>query len=100
MSSATFLLVFAVGAAVLALWIVVCRPKLGPTSLTRAFAHVAAAMVVGATLKPLVASIAESGLPLAVFLAVFGVALPALTYMFVAGGWLIRTASAGPGRSS
>jgi hypothetical protein len=94
MSSETFLLIFALGAAVLALWIFVCLPKLGPTSLTRAFVHVAAAMVVGAALKPALAGVAESGLPLAVFLAVFGVALPALTYMFVAGAWLIRAASA------
>jgi hypothetical protein len=93
MSSGAFLLVFAVGSAVLALWICVCRPKLGPTSLTRAFAHVVAAMAVGALLKPALAAVADSGLPLAVFVAVFGVALPALTYMFVAGGWLIRAAA-------
>jgi hypothetical protein len=90
MSSGTFLLVFSLGAAALALWICVCLPKLGPTSLARAFAHVAAAMVVGSLLKPALAGVAESGLPLAVFLAVFGVALPGLTYMFVAGAWLIR----------
>src|SRR5919201_877415 len=98
MSSGTFLLVFALGAASLALWISVCLPKLGPTSLSRAFMHVAAAMVVGATLKPALAAVAESRLPLALFVAVFGVALPALTYMFVAGAWLFRAASAGLSR--
>ena len=29
-----------------------------------------------------------------VFLAVFGIALPALIYMFLAGIWLLRTAQA------
>lgn len=95
MSNGSFLLVFSLGAAALALWIFVCLPKLGPTSLTRAFAHVAAAMVIGAILKPALAGVAESGLPLAVFVALFAVALPGLTYMFVAGAWLFRAAGAG-----
>jgi hypothetical protein len=90
MSSQAFLLVFSIGAATLALWIFVRLPKLGPTTITRAFAHVAGAMVVGALLKPALAGVADSGVPLAVFAAVFGVALPALTYMFVAGAWLLR----------
>jgi hypothetical protein len=93
MSSGAFLLVFALGAAVLALWVCICLPKLGPASLTRAFAHVVAAMAVGALLKPALAGVAGSGLPLALFVAVFGVALPALTYIFVAGAWLIRVAA-------
>ena len=94
MSNGAFLLVFALGAAVLALWICVCLPKLGPTSLTRAFAHVFAAMAVGALLKPALVGVAGSGLPLAAFVAVVGIALPALTYMFVAGAWVIRAAAA------
>jgi hypothetical protein len=94
MSTGTFLLVFSLGAASLALWICVRLPKLGPTRLPTAFVHVAAAMLIGALLKPALAGVAESGLPIAVFVAVFGVALPALTYMFVAGAWLIRAASA------
>ena len=93
MSSGAFLLVFPLGAAALALWICVRLPRLGPTSLATAFAHVAAAMLVGALLKPALAGVAGSSLPLAAFLAVFGVALPALTYMFVAGAWLIRAAA-------
>src|SRR5919201_1000873 len=92
MSSGSFLLVFSLGAAALALWIFVRLPKLGPSSVTRAFVHVAVAMVVGVLLQPALAGVAESGLPLAVFVALFGVALPGLTYMFVAGAWLIRAA--------
>jgi hypothetical protein len=98
MSSASFLLVFSLGAAALALWIFVRLPKLRPASLTRAFAHVAAAMILGALLKPALAGVAESGFPLAAFMSLFGVALPALTYMFVAGAWLLRAASAGASR--
>jgi hypothetical protein len=98
MSSGSFLLVFSLGAAALALWIFVRLPKLRPASLTRAFAHVAAAMILGALLKPTLAGVAETGFPFAAFMALFGVALPALTYMFVAGAWLLRAASAGVGR--
>jgi len=98
MSSASFLLAFSLGAAALALWVFVRLPKLGPANLTRAFAHVAAAMVVGALLKPVLEGVAESGVPLAIFVAIFGVALPALTYMFVAGAWLVRAAGAGLNR--
>jgi hypothetical protein len=98
MSSGAFLLVFSLGAAALALWIFVCLPKLAPTSMRRAFAHVAVAMVVGVLLKPALAGVAESGFPLAVFTALFGVALPGLTYMFVAGAWLLRAMSAGLSR--
>jgi hypothetical protein len=98
MSSGAFLLVFSLGAAALALWIFVCLPKLGPTGMNRAFAHVAAAMVVGVLLKPALAVMAESGFPLAAFMALFGVALPGLTYMFVAGAWLLRAMSAGLSR--
>jgi hypothetical protein len=95
MSAGTFLLVFSLGAAALALWICIRLPRLGPTSLARAFGHVVGAMAVGALLRPALGAVANSGLPLAVFLAVFGVALPVLTYMFVAGAWLIRAAAAG-----
>ncbi|HEY2939549.1 MAG TPA: hypothetical protein VGJ27_07030 [Gaiellaceae bacterium] len=98
MSSGAFLLAFSLGAAALALWIFVCLPKLAPTSLTRAFGHVVAAMVVGVLLKPALTGMAESGFPLAVFTALFGVALPGLTYMFVAGAWLLRAMSAGLSR--
>lgn len=98
MSSGSFLLVFSLGAAALALWVFVRLPKLGPATLTRAFAHVAAAMVVGALLRPALAGVADSGFPLALFMALFGVALPGLTYMFVAGAWLMRAASAGLSR--
>jgi len=98
MSSGTFLLVFSLGAAVLAFWVFVCLPKLGPATLTRALVHVAAAIIVGAALKPALMAIADSRVPLAVFVAVFGVALPGLTYMFVAGAWLLRAAGAGLNR--
>ena len=90
-----FVLAFSLGSALLALWIFVCLPKLGPARLTWAFAHVGGALVVGLLLKPGLAAIAGSGAPLAVFVAVFAVALPALTYMFVAGAWLLRVAGAG-----
>jgi hypothetical protein len=98
MSSGAFLLVFSLGAAALALWIFVCLPKLAPASMRRAFAHVGVAMVVGVLLKPALAGVAESGVPLAVFTALFGIALPGLTYMFVAGAWLLRAMSAGLSR--
>jgi hypothetical protein len=98
MSSGAFLLAFSLGAAAIALWIFVCLPKLGPTNMNRAFAHVAAAMVVGVLLKQTLTLMAGLDFPLAVFTALFGVALPGLTYMFVAGAWLLRAMSAGLSR--
>lgn len=84
----------ALGAALLALWVAVRFPKLGPRTLIGALFHLAAALVAGMPVAPVMGRIVSTGFPFSGFVAVFGVALPALTYMFLAAAWLIRTAQA------
>lgn len=90
MSADTFVLVLCLGAALLALWIVARLPKIGPASLSRALIHVAAAVLIGLVTGPAIRGIAELSVPGAAFVGTFGVALPALTYMFLAAAWLLR----------
>ena len=90
MSKETFLLFLVIGAALLACWVAFRFPRLGPAPLVSAFLHVAATFCVGFALAPMMSLATGAG----VFLAVFAVALPALTYMFLAGIWLLRTAQA------
>jgi hypothetical protein len=92
MGKDTFLLLFTLGAGSLAAWVALCLPRLAPPSLRWAWGHLAAALVVGSVLGP--ALHAVPGLPSAVSLyaALFGIALPALTYMLLAGMWLVQVA--------
>ena len=90
MSVDTFVIVLCLGAALLALWIVVRLPKIGPASLTRALIHVGAAVLIGLVTGPAIRGIAELSVPGAAFIGTFGVALPALTYMFLTAAWLLR----------
>ena len=90
MGKETFLLLFVLGAAVIAVWIALRLPKLTPRSFRWAWAHLAAALVVGAVLGPVLHAV--PGLPskLSVLAALFAVALPAITYMLLAGMWLVQ----------
>jgi hypothetical protein len=100
MGKETFLLLFVSGSAALAAWVAVCRPKLAPTSFRAGTVHLIAAVVVGGLLGPLEQAV--PGLPsrVSVLAALFAVALPAITYMFLVGMWLIQlaVATAAPGR--
>ena len=86
MSKDVFLLCFLLGSALLAAWLAVRFPRLGPASLTWAFFHIGLTFGVGVMLGPAMAFVAGAGLAL----AVFAVGLPAVTYMFLAGIWLLR----------
>lgn len=88
MSKDVFLFFFLVGAALLAVWVAVRFPRY-PATLTGALAHVAVTFGVSFALAPVLAVVAGDGRQL---LAVFAVALPALTYMFLVGFWLLRAA--------
>jgi hypothetical protein len=92
MGKDTFLLLFVLGAGALAVWVALRLPRLAPPSMRWAGAHLVAAMVVGGLLGP--ALHAVPGLPSAVSLyaALFGIALPALTYMLLTGMWLVQLA--------
>ncbi len=90
MSNGTFALVLTAGAALLALWIDARLPRLAPVSMRRVFLHVGAAML---TLR-LIPNADSSAM---VYFALFGVALPALVYSFLAAIWFIRLAQAALG---
>jgi hypothetical protein len=85
-----FVAAMCAGAALLALWIVATKPQLGPRDLVRALLHVILSIVVGAGITPGIRAIAALGVPGAQFAGTFGIALPALTYMFLAAAWLMR----------
>jgi hypothetical protein len=90
MSKDAFLFCLVVGAALLAMWVACRFPKFGPSNLVAASMHVAVTFCVGFALAPTMGLAAGRG----VLLAVFGIALPALIYMFLAGIWLMRAAQA------
>ena len=87
MAKDVFLLCFLVGAALLAAWVAFRFPRLGPVRLTTAFLHIGLTICVSLVLGPAMALVAAGGLAL---VAVFAVGLPAVTYMFLAGIWLLR----------
>lgn len=93
MSIATFVLVLCVGAALLALWLVVRFPELGPSEITWALLHVALSVVVAQVMLRSIGVVGRSGVPAARFVAAFGIVLPGLMYMFVAAAWLMRAAA-------
>ena len=89
MSKDIFLLCFLAGSGLLAAWVAVRFPRLGPASLTWAVFHIGLTFGVGLLLGPAMAFVAASGF---VLVAVFAVGLPAVTYMFLAGIWVLRIA--------
>jgi hypothetical protein len=90
MARETFLLVFVVGSAALAVWVVFCLPRLAPQSLRAAGGHLLAALAVGYALGPALRLVPGQPAKISVLVALFAVALPALTYMLLAGFWLLK----------
>jgi len=96
MTRETFLLLFVVGAATLALWIVLCLPALAPRSLRAATIHMVAALLLGFVLGPALRLVPGQPARLSVLAALFGIALPGLTYMLLAGFWLLKVMAGHP----
>jgi hypothetical protein len=89
MTKETFLLLFVLGAAALAVWVAQRLPGLAPRSFRATSVHLGLAVVIGATLAPILRIVpGQPALP-AVMTALFAIALPALTYMLLAGMWLL-----------
>jgi hypothetical protein len=86
----TFVMILCCGAAALALWVVVRLPQLGPRDLRRALLHILLSIAVGYVTAPAIGAVAAVGVPGAQYVGTFAVALPALTYMFLATAWLMR----------
>jgi hypothetical protein len=80
------------GAAVLALWILWRYARFGPRSLFWALVHVVAACLVLRLLPFLFPERDTVRIPAIVYVEVFALALPALVYAFVSGGWVARIA--------
>jgi hypothetical protein len=92
MGRETFMPLFVLGSAALAFWVAICRPRLAPANFRSGGIHLVAALIVGSILGPVLHAV--PGLPsaLSLFLALFAVGLPAITYMLLVGMWLVQLA--------
>jgi len=98
LSTETFLLTLTFGAGMLAFWTCVRFPERGPQGLVMPVLHLLASMVIAniaLALLPASLGIATYGL----YIGLFGLVLPPLTYMMLSGMWIIRGAlsAASPG---
>ena len=87
MSSASVVSLYAVGAALLAFWLVMRFPTFGPQSLHSAVLVVVAVFVIQSPIMLLVGPIQAAGGELAALLAVV---LPSLLMLFWSAGCLVR----------
>jgi hypothetical protein len=86
-----FLIVVAVGAGAIALWIDTRFPRFAPTDMRRAVVHVGFSILIAQLAVPvLVKTIAAAGSPAGVLFALFGIGFPALTYCLLASIWIIK----------
>jgi hypothetical protein len=86
-----FLIVVAVGAGAIALWIDTRFPRFAPKEIRRAVVHVGVSILIGQLAVPLlIKTIAAGGSPVAVLFAIFGIGFPALTYCLLASIWIIK----------
>jgi hypothetical protein len=85
-----FVLVLCAGAALIAIWIAVRLPRFGPDKLPGAMLHIFLSVVAGAVTTRGVTAVAGLWIPTGQFIAIFGIALPGLIYMFLAAAWLMR----------
>lgn len=82
----TFLLVMAIGAALLALWFVSRFPGLVPKRPRTMTASIVVAGLVPVAVAPAIHIV---GVPFGPMAAIFGVALPACTYLFLVVAFVI-----------
>jgi hypothetical protein len=94
-----FVMVEAVGAALLALWLVVRYPGPGPSSFRGSLVHLGAAMLIGWALAPVTTYVVGSGAPAAAYVAAFLIVLPGLVYTFVAWAWMVKLLQGAMGHS-
>lgn len=93
LSAQEFTLVIILGGAMLALWIVARFPKVGPSTLWTAAAHVAVAFVAGTQFLHAAPGVLRSlpfPDPTPVLFAIVVGTLPAVIYLFTSLAWLIR----------
>jgi hypothetical protein len=91
LSPETTTLVFAVGAALLALWVDVRFPKLGPPSLPLGFVlHVAFVLLVCRVVVPSGLAVTSGSSAALTLLGLFAIGLPGLVYVFLVAVWTLR----------
>jgi hypothetical protein len=83
--------VLVVGAALLALWILVRYAGFGPRSLVWAGVHAVLAYALLRVVPSVLGAIGTSDVALR-YVTVFGVVLPMFVYGFLSGGWVTRAA--------
>jgi hypothetical protein len=81
-----------IGAAVLALWILLRYASFGPKTLFWALANVVLACVLLRFLPLVFPDHDSAAASLRLYVEVFALALPALVYAFLSGGWVTRIA--------
>ncbi len=94
MSNEIFVLGLVTGAALLALWFDLRLPTLAPAGLRAIVLH---ALLAFAALKLIPG---EAGSVGGIYVALFGIALPALVYIFLVAIWFIRHAQGALGSTS
>ena len=90
MSGTLFLVAFALVGAALAWWVDVRLPALGAENMRAAIIHVGVSVAVAQLLVPAALHFLLDGSQTVALLAIFGIALPALTYSFLAAIWMIK----------
>lgn len=89
-STTTTTVIFTLGAATLATWIVARFPGRGPHGLGSTFAHCVAAYTLAALVPAGIELVARIPATNTLLVATLFVVLPALLYMFLATLWLFR----------
>ena len=98
LSPHVYLLVFALGGAVLALWLHTRFPDAGPAGPMTVMVHMFAAVLGARLIGP--AALRGAGSDAEVLAMTIGVVLPLVVYMFMSAIWLIRFGQAMLGRYS
>jgi hypothetical protein len=89
-----YVVLFAIGSAVVALWITVRFPKLMPWKMGVLLVHLVLAVLSVYAIGPAMHIVSTSGVPAARLTSVFAIAFPVLVYNFLVGTWMIRLAQA------
>src|SRR4029079_7317259 len=90
MSAEAFIMFMFVGAVLLAAWIHMRFPRLGPRSLLGAVCGWGASGALIFAIPSMIQAVVAWDLPGVRLVVIFGIALPIFTYFFLAGGWFMR----------
>jgi hypothetical protein len=91
-SAEALLAALTVGSALIALWTDQRFPSLTPRGLMRGLLYVCAAGIALAVMGPIATDILAAPSPARVLVTLFAIALPTLTFAFLAALWMIKLA--------